>query len=91
MISRYNDIQISLEADMGSGHRTTITLEPGLYRALKLKSASVDKSISTLINEAVRISLAEELEDLETLDDRSDEPSRSFEEFIQEMSDAGEL
>ena len=76
---------------MSSAHRTTIALEPEIHRALKLKSLATQKSMSRLINEAVRMSLAEDLEDARDLDVRADEPSRPFEEFLEDLSDAGKI
>jgi predicted transcriptional regulator len=40
--------------------RTTIYLDPDLHKALRLKSVAVSKSISVLVNEAVRESLKKE-------------------------------
>jgi len=37
--------------------RTTVYLDPDLHKALRLKSVAVSRSLSDLINEAVRESL----------------------------------
>jgi hypothetical protein len=76
---------------MSTNHRTTISLDTDIYRALRLKAATTGTSLSALINEAVRISLAEDLEDLEALEARVNEPSIPFEELLKEMADAGKL
>lgn len=76
---------------MADTHRTTVYLAPQVHRALKLKAAETAQTLSELINCAVRVVLAEDLEDLEALRKRRKEPSRSFEDFLAELKDAGEL
>ena len=49
---------------MGEVNRTTVYLEPGLHRALKIKAATTDQSISALVNDAVREALREDAIDL---------------------------
>lgn len=71
--------------------RSTIYLEPNLHKALKLKAAENDRSVSGLVNEAVRQSLKEDAADLEAIRKRKKEPRRSLESFIQEMSKSGLL
>jgi hypothetical protein len=46
--------------------RSTVYFEPDLFRALKIKAPQHDKSLSELINQAVRWSLVEDAEDNET-------------------------
>ncbi len=72
-------------------HRTTVYLDRKLHRALRLKAADTGASLSALVNDAVRAALAEDLEDIAALDARVDEPSRRFEDFVNELADAGEL
>ena len=76
---------------MSTNHRTTISLNTDIYRALRLKAAATGTSLTALINEAIRVSLAEDLEDLEALEARVNEPSIPFEELLKEMADAGKL
>ena len=65
--------------------RTTVSFEAELHRALRLKAAATGESLSALVNRAVRDSLAEDCEDLDDLDARAQEPSRSFETFVREL------
>ena len=44
--------------------RTTIYFEPAIHRALRFKSIETERSLSDLVNEAVRLALAEDAEDL---------------------------
>ena len=70
--------------------RTTIHMEARLYKALRLKAAETDCSISDLVNETVRLSLAEELEDLAAFDERAGEPNLRFEDVIEDLKRSGQ-
>ncbi len=76
---------------MSDSFRTTVYLHPHLHRVLKIKSAETNRSLSDLVNAAIRSALAEDLEDLASIDARADEPTRRFEELLAEMRDAGEI
>ena len=70
---------------MPSDTRTTIYFKPNVYRALKVKAATTDRSVSDLVNAAVLESLREDAVDLEAFDRRAKEPSRSFEKLLEEL------
>ncbi len=63
---------------MSSDTRTTIYFKPTVYRALKVKAAITDRSVSDLVNAAVLESLRENILDLEALDSRVKEQTRPF-------------
>lgn len=71
--------------------RATIYLEPRLHKALKLKAAHLDRTLSDLVNEAIRQSLAEDAIDLEAIEKRKKQPERSFEAFVTELRKDGLL
>ena len=71
--------------------RATVYIEDSLHKALKLRSLENDTSVSELINDAVKESLAEDLDDLQAFRDRESEPSRSFETFLQELRKDGKI
>ena len=71
--------------------RATVYFDPVLHKALRLKAAETEQSMSDLVNEAVRILLAEDAEDLAALRERESEPTISFEAFVRELKDRGEL
>ena len=56
-----------------SRKRATLYFDPEIYQALRLKAVTADKSISDLVNEAVRLALAEDVEDLAAFDERKKE------------------
>lgn len=71
--------------------RSTIYLDSQLHRALKIKSAQVSKSISALVNEAIKFSLAEDYEDLEAFEERLNEPNVDFEYVLKDLKSSGKI
>jgi len=71
--------------------RTTIYLDPDLHKALRLKAASISKSISDLVNEAVKESLSEDAEDLAAFNDRVREPVISYDEMLKRLKKDGRI
>ena len=71
--------------------RATVYLDATLHMALKLKAVETSRSISDLVNDAIRESLAEEADDLDTCADRVDEPSTSFGKLVADMKRRGDL
>jgi len=71
--------------------RATIYFEEDLHRALRLKAAEADRSMSELVNEAVRQSLAEDFEDLSAFSDRVSEPEISFEAVVRDLKRDGRI
>ena len=76
---------------MSSPKRATIYFEPGLHKALRLKAAHSEKSISDLVNVAVRRSLAEDAEDLQAFETRKKEPALLFEDVLKDLKRRGKL
>ena len=76
---------------MSDARRVTGYFEPGVHRALKLKAASSDRSVSEMVNNAVRSALAEDAEDLEAFEERADEPENAFEDFVKSLRRSGKL
>ena len=71
--------------------RSTIYLEPDLHRVLKLKAAETSRSISHLVNEALRHELAQDQEDLQAFADRKREPTISYEQLLKELKKNGKI
>jgi hypothetical protein len=76
---------------MSSAKRATIYFEPEIHRALRLKAAASDKSISDMVNDAVKLTLAEDAGDLEAFDARRREPNLDFEQFVKALKRRGKL
>jgi hypothetical protein len=71
--------------------RATVYLEAPLHRALRLKSAETDASISELVNAAVRRSLAEDADDLAAFRETAREPRLTFESVVRDLKKRGKL
>jgi len=71
--------------------RTTVYLDPALHKALKLQAVETSRSVSDLVNEAVRDELAEDARDLAAFDERAGEPVVSFDEFVKGLKRDGRL
>ena len=71
--------------------RTTIYFESAIHRALRLKSIETERSLSDLVNEAVRLSLAEDAEDLAAFEERASEENLSFEAVVKDLKRRGQI
>ncbi len=76
---------------MAATKRSTIYFEEPLHKALRVKAAETDSSISELVNTAVRHALAEDADDLKAFRDRAKEPRTSFEDLVRDMKRRGKL
>ena len=71
--------------------RATIYLDPELHKALKLKSIETSKSISALVNQAVKDALAEDAQDIAAYEERIGEPVISFSEMVKRLKNDGRI
>ena len=71
--------------------RATVYFDPYLHRALRLKAAETDRSISELVNEAVQSALAEDADDIEAFDVREKEADYFFEDVVRDLKRRGKI
>jgi hypothetical protein len=71
--------------------RTTIYFDPVLHKALRLKAAETSRSITEIVNEAVREALSEDAEDLAAFDERKREPAISYDEMVKRLKKDGRI
>ena len=71
--------------------RATIYFDPDIHRVLKIKAASSSKSISELIDLAIRHELAEDEEDIKTFKERENESTVSFESVLKDLRANGKI
>lgn len=76
---------------MAAPKRSTIYFDPELHRALRLKAAAMERSISDVVNDAVRQTLSEDASDLEVFEKRRREPELDFEEVVLRLKRSGKL
>jgi histone H3/H4 len=71
--------------------RATIYFDPNLHKALRLKAVETSRSVSDLVNEAVREALLEDAEDLQSFEERADEKLISYEDMIKRLKKDGRI
>lgn len=71
--------------------RSTVYFEPAIHQALKLRAASTESSVSEIIDEAVRLLIAEDQQDLAALAERIEEPEMSYEALINQLKTHGKI
>jgi hypothetical protein len=74
-----------------SPKRATVYFDPELHRALRVKAAETDRSMSDLVNEAVQLSLVEDADDLAAFEDRVNEPSLPYEDVVKDLKRRGKI
>lgn len=76
---------------MSEAKRATVYFDPLVHRALRLKAAASERSVSDLVNDAVKLALSEDAEDLAAFDERATEPALDFEGFVKSLRARGQL
>ncbi|SLM29190.1 conserved hypothetical protein [Desulfamplus magnetovallimortis] len=71
--------------------RSTIYLDPALHQALKLKALETSKSMSEIINDALKEALSEDAKDLAAFEERADEPLISYEQMVKRLKKDGRI
>jgi len=71
--------------------RSTIYLDPDLHRALRIKAIHTHRSMSDLVNDAVRMALREDKEDLAAFEERAGEPTMTYEELLKDLRADGKI
>ena len=76
---------------MVTAKRATVYFDPMIHKALKLKSIETSKSISELVNSAVKEALAEDAEDITAFEERANESLISFSEMVKRLKNDGRI
>ena len=76
---------------MDETKRATVYFDADVHRALRLRAAACNRSISDMVNEAARMILAEDTDDLRDVHQRKDEQSTSLEEFVKSLRERGRI
>ena len=71
--------------------RATIYFDADLHKALRMKAAEMDRSVSDLVNEAVREALLEDAEDLAAFYERREEKLISYDQMVRELKRDGRI
>jgi len=71
--------------------RSTVYFEPAIHHALKIKAATTHQSVSEVVNEAIRIALQEDQDDLSAFEERKNEATLSYEDLLDDLNIHGKL
>jgi len=71
--------------------RVTVYLKPDYHRALRVKAAETECSVSDLVNSAVKHALLEDAADLEAFEERTSEPLIAFEDVLKSLKRNGKI
>lgn len=71
--------------------RSTIYFDPTIHQALRLRAASTQVSLSELVDEAVRLMMREDQEDLAAFAQRAAEPEMTYEALLADLKQHGKL
>jgi hypothetical protein len=69
--------------------KTTLYLSPSVRRALKKRIVDTNQTMSEYVDRAVARAIAEDLEDIETIERRRTEPTESLEDFLKAIKADG--
>ena len=76
---------------LAASKRSTVYFDPDLHRALRIKAAHSQRSLSDIVNDAVRLALREDEDDLSACDARAHEPLLSYEELLRNLKANGKI
>lgn len=71
--------------------RATIYLEPDIHKLLKMKAVETSSSISEIVNDLLRAEFLEDAEDIQSVKERINEPTISYEALLKDLKDEGRL
>ncbi len=71
--------------------RSTVYFEADVHQALRIKAATTHQSVSEIVNEAVRLALREDQEDLSAFSERAKEATLSYEELLEDLKEHGKI
>ena len=71
--------------------RSTVYFEPDIHQALRIKAATSHQSVSEVVNEAVRVALREDQDDLSAFSQRIEEPTISYEALLEDLKSHGKI
>jgi len=71
--------------------RATVYFDAEIHRALRLKAVATDRSISGMVNDAVKQLLAEDAEDLSAFEERAHERDLDFEDVVKALKRRGKI
>lgn len=71
--------------------RATIYFDAELHKAVRMKSVHLNRSISDIVNDSLRLALQEDAEDLAAFEERASEPVISYETLLKKLKADGKI
>ncbi len=71
--------------------RATVYFDPVLHKAVRLKAAESHRSVSDIVNAAVRAALREDRDDLAAFENRAAEPVITYEALLKDLKAHGKI
>ena len=71
--------------------RATVYFDAAIPKALRIKAAETSRSISDIVDDAVRRELREDEEDLRAFEERAGEKTVSFEKVLKDLKADGKI
>lgn len=71
--------------------RATVYFDPDIHKALKIRAAATQQSLSDLVDAALRQQMAEDQEDLSAIADRINEPEMTYEALLDDLKKHGKI
>ena len=71
--------------------RSTVYFEADVHQALRIKAAATHQSVSEVVNEAVRLALREDQEDLSAFSERANEATLTYEQLLEDLKQHGKI
>lgn len=69
--------------------KTTLYLSPSVRKALKKRVVDTNQTMSEYVDRAVAFAIAEDLEDIEAIEERRGEPTETLDEFLAALKKDG--
>jgi plasmid stability protein len=76
---------------MSALKRSTVYFDPEIHRALRLRAATTERSLSETVNDAVKLILAEDAEDVSAFEERAQERNLDFEDLVKSLKRRGKI
>lgn len=71
--------------------KATLYIDEEIHKALRIKAAETRQSMSELVNDALKASLLEDLEDISEWKERRKEPRISYDELLSQLRSDGTI
>lgn len=71
--------------------KATLYLDEAVHKALRIKAAETQQTMSDLVNDALRAALREDLEDITDWKERRKEKTLSYDELLEQLKVDGTI